>query len=220
MSGFVPHLEILPAAQREIWPQLAPIAGLGLVLYGGTAAALRLAHRHSVDFDFFTQERLDKNALARSLEFLSGAMIMQDHIDTLSVLVPVSSSKVKVSFFGEITTGRVGTPDRTADGVVQVAAPLDLLAHKLKVIHQRIQAKDYTDIAALLRSGQRLEDGLGGATSLFPSAFQPAEAARHLTCFDGGDLSTLSQSDRNVLTDAVAKLRRIPFMPVISKSLA
>ncbi|MCA6114494.1 nucleotidyl transferase AbiEii/AbiGii toxin family protein [Bradyrhizobium sp. WSM 1738] len=34
-----PRIEILPPAQKEIWPQLAPAPGLGFVLYGGTAVA-------------------------------------------------------------------------------------------------------------------------------------------------------------------------------------
>jgi hypothetical protein len=51
MSIFLPtHMEILPPAQR-----------LGFVLYGGTAIALRLGHRSSVDFDFFTADPLKKN---------------------------------------------------------------------------------------------------------------------------------------------------------------
>ncbi|WP_409191675.1 nucleotidyl transferase AbiEii/AbiGii toxin family protein [Bradyrhizobium sp. RDM4] len=48
-----PKRSILPAAQREIWPFLAPSADLQFVLYGGIAVALRLGHRESLDFDFF-----------------------------------------------------------------------------------------------------------------------------------------------------------------------
>jgi hypothetical protein len=31
--SFEPHTAILPPAQREIWPQLAPAASLSFVLY-------------------------------------------------------------------------------------------------------------------------------------------------------------------------------------------
>ena len=44
-----PHIEILPAAQREVWPQLRPAARLAFVLYGGTAVALHLGHRVSLE---------------------------------------------------------------------------------------------------------------------------------------------------------------------------
>src|SRR5262245_60249590 len=50
---FDPRLDILPDAQRELWPQLSAAPRLSFVLYGGTAVALHLGHRQSVDFDFF-----------------------------------------------------------------------------------------------------------------------------------------------------------------------
>lgn len=53
ISRFEPHLHTLPEAQQALWPGLKPALGLGFVLYGGTAIALRLGHRISVDFDFF-----------------------------------------------------------------------------------------------------------------------------------------------------------------------
>src|SRR5579864_1279797 len=47
---FDPRIDILPAAQQEVWPQLGHAASLSFVLYGGTAIALHLGHRTSVDF--------------------------------------------------------------------------------------------------------------------------------------------------------------------------
>lgn len=52
-------MDILPMAQRRLWPQLGNAPKLGFVLYGGTAIALRLGHRDSVDFDFFSERPLD-----------------------------------------------------------------------------------------------------------------------------------------------------------------
>jgi Nucleotidyl transferase AbiEii toxin, Type IV TA system len=58
-----PRIDMLPAAQREIWPQLAPAPDLSFVLDGGTAIALHLGHRVSVDFDFFRSEPLEKHRI-------------------------------------------------------------------------------------------------------------------------------------------------------------
>lgn len=52
-ATFTPRLNILPEAQRQLWPALDETDSLGFVLYGGTAIALRVGHRPSVDFDFF-----------------------------------------------------------------------------------------------------------------------------------------------------------------------
>lgn len=56
-----PILEILPQEQRALYPHLAQITGLGFVLFGGTAIALQLGHRQSVDFDFFTHKSIDRS---------------------------------------------------------------------------------------------------------------------------------------------------------------
>ena len=64
-DSFEPRTEILPKAQQEIWPLLAPAPRLSLVLYGGTAIALHLGHRISVDFDFFRTEPLNRKLSKR-----------------------------------------------------------------------------------------------------------------------------------------------------------
>jgi hypothetical protein len=58
-----PRLDALPPPQRALWPELAAVPRR-YVLYGGTALALRLAHRPSVDFDFFAHDHLDLDRLA------------------------------------------------------------------------------------------------------------------------------------------------------------
>ena len=66
---FAPRLSILPAAQQRLWPELRRSAELGFALYGGTAIALRLGHRPSVDFDFFSEMPLNRDAIAAALVY-------------------------------------------------------------------------------------------------------------------------------------------------------
>jgi len=220
VSKFEPHWEALPPEQREIWPQFAACFEMGLVLYGGTAVALRLGHRASIDFDFFTQKPLDRESLERGFPFLGRSRIVQDRKDTLSVLAPIGKTGVKVSFFGEIDIGRAGVPDRTPDGIAEVASLLDLLATKLKVMLQRIEAKDYRDVAAILRTDVGLDEGLAAASALYGFSFQPSEAVKALACFDGGDLATLPDADRELLTRAAANAGRTPVAGLVSHSLS
>ena len=205
-ATFTPKLSKLPAAQRALWRQLSPLVGLGMVLHGGTAIALRLGHRVSVDFDFFSRQPLDRRLLARALPLLGSATALQDEPNTWTVLVPVSGSEVKVSFFGEIALGPLAEPMMTDDGVALVASLRDLLAQKLKVVMQRVEAKDYRDIAAMLRAGLRLRDGLSGAMTLFGVQFSPMDCAKALVYFKGGDLATVPARDRETLLRAVRLL--------------
>lgn len=219
MRTFITHFETLPQEQRLVLPALKPVRDLGFVLYGGTAIALRLGHRISVDFDFFTDLKLDRRAVLAIPVFQNGA-VFQDEPDALGILVKVDEGEVKVSLFGDISFGRVGIPERTQDGSLDVASVDDLLATKLKVLLQRVEAKDYVDIDALLRSGASLERGLSAARSLYGSAFSPSESLRALTYFDEGDLSGLSSEHRRSLEERVARCEPIPEIPIVSRTLA
>jgi hypothetical protein len=119
---FKPKLSILPKAQREIWPSLAPAVQSSFVLYGGTAVSLHLGHRESLDFDFFRSGPLDKDQIRTRFGFVRGAAILQDTPDTLVVLAEMPSGRVKISFFGGIGFGRVSDPLQTADGTLLVAS--------------------------------------------------------------------------------------------------
>ena len=185
---------ILPPEQQAIWPLLGPTRDLDLVLYGGTAVALRCGNRVSVDFDFFGPKPLNKDALRQAIPIVASGTVLQDEVNTLTVL----ASEVKLSFFGVGPTS-LAPPELTDDGVLLVASPVDLLAHKLKVILQRIEAKDYQDIDALLAYGVPLEVGLAGAQTLFGKSFQPAESLKALTYFDDGDLKSLDAATRTRL---------------------
>jgi hypothetical protein len=222
MSELSPRLEVLPQAQRLLWPDLQPAAALGFALYGGTAIALRLGHRTSVDFDFFCATLLDRSALFSTMPFLKTAQVIQDRPDTLTFLVVPragSSDTVKVSFFSSINFGRVGVPQRTNDGVAQVASPEDLLGTKLKVILQRVESKDYIDTAAILESGTPLTLGLGAARALFGSTFQPSECMKALVYFEGGDLEVLSSQVKDRLIGSVTAVDELPQVSVLEHRL-
>jgi len=84
MTGtFKPCMDILPPAQKFLWPELENSANLGFTLYGGTAIALRLGHRDSVDFDFFSEKPLDRDAIKTAFTFIPQSTTLQDQDNTL-----------------------------------------------------------------------------------------------------------------------------------------
>lgn len=223
MTVLVPRMEILPAQQRAIWPLLKPTVALGFVLYGGTAVALRLGHRQSIDFDFFTEHDLQVDRLFDAMPLLKTATVIQQEPTALTVLSSMAGSTdrpVKISFFGPVRTGRVGVPQFTEDGIMAVASPEDLFATKVKVLLQRIEAKDYRDIAAMIASGQDLASALGGARAMFGPSFQPSESLKALTYFEGGDLRQLSQQERRELIEAVKTVKTIPDVDILDHRLS
>jgi hypothetical protein len=226
MESFSPHFEILPETQLRLWPKLRAAADLGFALYGGTAVALRLGHRTSVDFDFFTDRTLDRTELTYKFPFLQHSQVLQDGRDTFTALASLDEPNhspgdrsVKLSFFGSISFGRVADPQWTSDGVAQVASFDDLLATKVKVLLQRVESKDYVDVAALLRAGVSLDRGLAAARVMFAPTFQPSECLKALVYFDGGDLDTLTSSTRELLIEAASSVRDLPQVAVIDHNL-
>jgi len=213
----------MPPAQRRFWPELRPSLALGFVLYGGTAVSLHLGHRRSVDFDFFQDQPLDRERVRSAFPALRDARVLKEGPDTLVVAARAGGAVrpgIKLSFFGGLTFGRVGDPLITADGVLEVASLDDLLAHKLKVILQRVERKDYQDLAAMIRAGCSVARGLAAARVFFGRAFQPLESLKALTYFQGGDLGRLSRRDRKTLTDAAGAVDALPEVALRSRKLA
>ncbi|WP_306598002.1 nucleotidyl transferase AbiEii/AbiGii toxin family protein [Geothrix sp. 21YS21S-2] len=221
-GSFVPELQILPVNQRALWPALRVLRDQGFVLYGGTAISLRLGHRVSVDFDFFTDRKLEHAGVIAALPFGGRSQVLQEAPNTLTLLVAVeegSGEGVKVSFFGGRSMGRVGTPDVTSDGVVVAASLLDLMGTKLKVIQQRAEKKDYLDIHAMLGRGVGLDEGLAAGKALYGKTFQPSEALKALAYFGDGDLGGLPADVRESLVRKSASVIDIPALTILSSRL-
>lgn len=218
------NYNILPKPQQQIWGDLAPLREMGFVLYGGTALALRYGHRESIDYDFFIERPLDKDALRRAIPRLEGAQSLQDEPNTLVVLVkpnPKRNQTVKLSFFGGLAIGRVSAPQLTQDGLIQTASVRDLLATKLKVLFDRIELKDYQDVTEILKRGGDLKQGLSDAMILFPN-FNPMECLRCLAYYEEEEVLLAMPKDiKKFLTNASVKVSRSISEPLPpSKSIA
>ena len=92
----IPRLDILPASQRALWRELAAIPP-DFVLYGGTALALRLGHRTSEDFDFFSNQSFQPDELERRIPFLAGSTRLQSNMTSRCVMAQRPSRRAKRS---------------------------------------------------------------------------------------------------------------------------
>jgi len=205
---FQPKLQILPAAQRALWPKLSD-APREFTLYGGTAIALQLGHRESIDFDFFGSAPFDPDQLARSLPILADAEIVQRDINTLMARVNCS---VLVSFFATPQLGRVEPPLVAVDNGVRVASLIDLAGMKADVVQKRAEAKDYIDMDALLSAGIALPYALAAARIIQGQLFNPQITLKALSYFAEGNLGVLSPDIKRRLQEAVrdVDLDRLP----------
>lgn len=146
MEMLAPVLKILPPEQRQVFDQLGPTPQ-DFVLYGGTALALRLGHRRSVDFDFFSCRPFRPVELLRQIPYLKDGAVIQEGESTLSC--EVGPAAVKLSFFGGLSLNQVEAPELIESNGIAVASLKDLFGTKCATVPQRNEVKDYLDIHAL-----------------------------------------------------------------------
>lgn len=142
------HPKVLNKDQQEIVKQLKLPKEESFYLAGGTALALQIGHRTSIDFDFYTQKHFDSAQLADDLEraFPSLGVDFQEE-NTLRLKV----EETELSFFyyrypliGELKGYQT----------LKLASEKDIGAMKITAIIQRGTKRDFIDIFYLLKRYQ------------------------------------------------------------------
>jgi hypothetical protein len=208
---FKPNLSILPSPQLRLLPELDATPEM-FTLYGGTALALRLGHRVSVDFDFFSNQPFDPDELYSSIPCLEGTERIQVSKNTLTCRIVREDAPVLVSFFGALGFGQVETREQPAGYSFFVDSLLDIAGTKIAVIQKRAEVKDYLDIDVLLQHGIELQTILAAGRVVYGQAFNPVISLKALSYH--GDMPALSAEVGQRLTDAVAKvnLENLPLL--------
>lgn len=210
----LPHLEVLPSAQRTLWGELGQMPR-AFVLYGGTAIALRLGHRQSIDFDFFTAHDFDPPTLQRDVPFLQDAVTLRRAPGTWTVRIERNGS-IKLSLLHTPFLKQLETPRALSEGGCRVATLLDLAAAKASVVQQRAESKDYIDLDALISNGMSLPQILAAAMLVHGSRFDPQSTLKALCYFGDGDLPSVPPDAQMRLRAAVrdVDLQHLPVLPM------
>ncbi len=141
------HAEVLSASQLKVLARLGPFMSKnGFYLGGGTAVALHLGHRKSIDLDWFREEKIvDAMALAIELkEEVPGFKVVSVSKGTLHA----SISGVKCSFM-EYRYPLLAPVEKMTKCHCDIASLDDLACMKLSAVAQRGSKKDFADVYAL-----------------------------------------------------------------------
>jgi len=139
--------ETLDKSRMDLLPNLVHIKKLGFYLAGGTALALEIGHRQSVDFDFFRKEDFDSGELFETLQNIFSGKECKKTFESKNTLY-LEINGVKFSFFGYKYPL---IEEVISNEYLELASPLDIAAMKLFAIQKRAAKKDYTDIYYLLQ---------------------------------------------------------------------
>jgi len=212
---FQPNLSILEAPQKRLWGELKEVPS-SFVLCGGTAVALRLGHRFSIDFDFFGSKKFDPDELYETIPWLDQSKIIQKAANTLTCVVD-RDGPVQVSFFGVPKIKWIQTPSIVSENALRVASLLDMAGMKVAVVQKRAETKDYIDIDALIvQGGISLSQALSAGKLLYGSLFHPQNTLKALSYYEDGNLKRLATEVKDRLAAAVqaVDLDRLPHLEV------
>lgn len=156
--------DILDKKRLEVLPLLGEFKE-DFYLAGGTALALQLGHRDSVDFDFFTDKNIDTNKLFKKVKkVFKGRTIkkIQEEKNTLTVII---DDNIKISFF---TYNYPLLEVFVIEKHLKLASILDISCMKLSAIISRSTLKDYVDLYFVLQE-LKLTQLLEGVVRKFSS---------------------------------------------------
>ena len=150
------HLEVMTPAETRALRDLAQNETTRpFFLAGGTAVALHLGHRRSVDLDWFTTDEIeDYSGLAGRMQKEVPRFVLQKFSPRM---IYCSVGDVRCSFIGLPYPLLDPTLDLPGFGC-RVAGLDDLAAMKLAALAQRGAKKDFIDVFALAREHRPLED--------------------------------------------------------------
>lgn len=177
------HEEILTGRQVELIP-LIRLFNRSFYLVGGTAIALYLGHRHSIDFDLFNHKTLNrKNIYNKIIE-------NNFHIDNTLIATneeyTLITNMVKITFYNfpfEI-------PHKNKfKNIISIPTLLDLAVMKAYALRRRAKWKDYVDLYFILHYHYSMNELCKRAAELFGDLFSEKLFRAQLSYFADIDYS-------------------------------
>ncbi|MBQ9187263.1 MAG: nucleotidyl transferase AbiEii/AbiGii toxin family protein [Prevotella sp.] len=193
------HKEVLNERQLELLPVMSQFRR-EYYLVGGTAIALYIGHRRSIDFDLFKLSGINHK---KNLDKLSasgfGLTVTRRVMEQMNLIV----NDVKVTFFQYPFAVE---PTNRFETYFRMPSLLQLAAMKAYALGRRSKWKDYVDLYFLLSEHFGLTDISTCATELFGELYSEKMFRSQLCYFD--DIDYTEQVDYiipNPPTDKVIK---------------
>ncbi len=141
------HKEILTENQQEALDLIKKYTK-NFYLVGGTAIALHLGHRRSIDFDLFTEKDFDNKKIIQIIKkFYPIYQVIRDETGQLTMVI----NRVKFTFFQFPFKVEHQT---TFDKIISLPDLTSLAAMKAYALGRRPKWKDYVDLYFILKDIQ------------------------------------------------------------------
>jgi len=176
------HEEILSEKQKELLLLIRKFQQ-NFMLVGGTGLALQIGHRESIDFDLFTLQPLQRNALRKEIiSFGKTINILVESPEEYTVQVDgVKLTFLEYPFPIEATVAW--------EDVISVSDMTTIAAMKAYALGRRAKWKDYVDLYFVMKGGIALGDIVTKAEGIFKGEFSEKNFRSQLAYFDDIDYS-------------------------------
>lgn len=174
------HKEILNANQTELVPLIGNFKR-EYYLVGGTAIALYLGHRRSIDYDLFKFAPLNrKKNIEKIRQFGYEPLITWNVTDQMNLVV----NDVKLTFFQYPFQIKA---DHVFEESVRIPDLIDLAAMKAYALGRRSKWKDYVDLYFLLKEQFSFEAISQRASAIYGEMFSDKLFRSQLSYFEDID---------------------------------
>ena len=199
------HPEILTAEQLELLPLVKSFSkDFGLV--GGTAIAIFIGHRRSIDFDLFTDKEFDNWKIRRKiLQFKKIDSVLRDEDGQYTVVI----HKVRFTFF--CYPFKISFSSNF-DKVIGLPDLLTLAAMKAYALGRRAKWKDYVDLYFVMKDYYDISKVIKKARLIYGAEFNEKLFRAQLSYFKDIDYSEkVDFMEGFEIADEIIKRRLIDF---------
>lgn len=176
------HTQIFNSNQTELLP-LVKLFRKEFYLVGGTAIALYLGHRRSIDFDLFKYAPLKPK---RIIETISASEYSYVVTRRVTEQLNATIHDVKFTFFQY--PFEIKAAEKLED-ILRIPKLLDLAAMKAYALGRRSKWKDYVDLYFLLKDHYTISQISDRCTAIFGQLFSEKLFRAQISYFDDIDFS-------------------------------
>ncbi|OGG11822.1 hypothetical protein A2Z00_03795 [Candidatus Gottesmanbacteria bacterium RBG_13_45_10] len=172
------YLELLDKNRQTLFQKLSAFVGYGY-LAGGTALALQINHRKSVDFDVFVEKPI-KNALHLAIKKVFGPQNYEVNTEDQLTFSPQTGSEVTfLWYYWKPILPLVATPS------LSLASTQDIAADKAHTLGRRALWRDYVDLFVLMKNqGISIQSIVISAKKKFQGDFVETQFLEQLSYFN------------------------------------
>lgn len=192
------YKNILKKEQLELLP-LLKLFKKDFYLVGGTAIALQIGHRHSIDFDLFTIKPIRNTGIKNIIQknkYTIHSILFEDSIQLHLVI-----NNVKLTFYEFPYDIK---PEIKFDDIIKTPDLLTLASMKAFALGRRGKWKDYVDLYFIFKHHLSFESVCKQASKIFSNAFNEKLFRQQLSYFEDIDFSEeVEYIDNNISKDTI-----------------